>query len=209
MSHNEITEDSLYKSKPNSKQEISILHMWCKHFGEMPPFSRNLSKGFTDNALEKIRSGEVHVATLKNGPLIGMCTICPPHHDDLVQKYAIQHNCNHYLAALIIDVPYRRQGHAQDLFLHALRGKNGEIVLTTPEIDVAAISLYQKIGMQIIAEFDQTEQDFDSGEDFNLHRVVMTGSVAEMKNELILITNGQRNTYLEEGEEMRKMVRVA
>jgi len=176
-----IIENSLYKSEPSSELETSLLYIWCKHFGEMPPFSRRLDDDFTDSALKKIRGGETYIAKQEEGSLIGVCTICPPHFDSLVENYATQGNNNHYLAALIIEKEYRRQGHAQDLFLHALQDKNGKIILITPEKNIAAISLYQKIGMQIVSEFDQTEQDFDSGEDFNLHRVVMTGSITEMK----------------------------
>ncbi len=103
MSHKTVMEYSLYKPKPNSEQETSILQMLYKHLGRMPPFSRRLNDDFNDIELKRIRGGEVHVAKLKEGSLVGICNICSPHFDSFVEECAVKQNCNHYLSSLIIE----------------------------------------------------------------------------------------------------------
>lgn len=60
----------------------------------------------------------------------------------------------------------------------SLQNKTGRIILITPERNLAAVSLYKKSGMEIVAKFDQNERNFNTGKCFNLPRIVMAGSIS-------------------------------
>ncbi len=172
-----MTKYTHIKPPPNSELETSVLRMCFNHFGEKPPYVRKLGDEFLSDTLAEIRKGDVHIAKHQDGSLIGLCIVCAPDIDNRVAKYASQYECDIYLAALIIQEEHRGQGYAKNLLLKALKGKTGKLILITPEKNAASIGLYKKCGMEIVAEFDQMECHFHNGEDFNLRRVVMAGSV--------------------------------
>jgi ribosomal protein S18 acetylase RimI-like enzyme len=163
-----------------SEQEKLILEMCHLYFGEKYPYSRILGDSFQEDTLQEIGAGDVYVATNADAEIVGVCIICLPSLDARVEKYALKHNCDHYLAVLIVDERFRRKGYARDLFLYALTEKRGGIILITPERNIPSIAFYKGLGMEIVGTFDQNEYKIENGELFNLKRVVMTTSISNI-----------------------------
>ncbi len=52
--------------------------------------------------------------------------------------------------------------------------------------------------MQLVAKFDETEQDFGNSEDFNLRRIVIAGSIVEMRGFIEAKKEGEETREMEE-----------
>lgn len=174
-------EYSRVNPEPDSELEKLIFQMTVEYFGKKPPYLRKMGQGALDGVRKEIREGDVYLAITENEDVAGICIVSPTDVDDRVLEYSVEYECEHFLATLIVTEEYRRQGHALKLVVKAIDGKSGNIILITPERNIEAVNLYKKIGMRVVAEFDQTERSFDSGESFNLRRYVFVGDIAEMR----------------------------
>ncbi len=172
------------KPKKGSSQEKIIIDMCYEHFGEKPPYRRKLNKKFIHDTTQEIINGDTWVVQKNENSIVGICIICPCNIDKRIKTYALENNSDYFLAALIIDERYRNQGHATKILQEALKGKNGNLILITPEINKPSIKFYNKVGMSTVANFPQNEQKFDNNEMFDLHRVVMCGSITKIINSL-------------------------
>lgn len=173
--------DKFYKPQIDNELENILLQMCIKYFGELPPYSRKLSDTTLKDIKIELKKGHIYVAQ-NNNEIIGFCNLCFPYLDPRMEKYADDQKCDLYIAGLIITETFQKKGYGEKLLKFSLKEENskGKLGLITPLENKVAIALYKKIGMHIVTQFDQTEINFKTNQEFNSPRIVMIGDISDI-----------------------------
>jgi ribosomal protein S18 acetylase RimI-like enzyme len=173
---------SIYLCEREQKNQLEkyVCDLCCEYFCEKEPYNRIPKDTFINDTLTELRNGSLYLAQNTQDNICGICVVCSPDLDSRVKSYAEEHKCNIYLAVLIIKEGFRRRGYAKQLLRKAFQGQNEteRVILITPERNIQSIELYKSLGMSVVGDFEQTENSFSDGHQFNLHRVVIAGDVA-------------------------------